>query len=273
MTPLTAVTLAPALEGGAAIGSFISVVAARVPPLRLASADGRVRMKPLFSTLSWPASHCTHCDAPLRWRDNVPLLSYLALKGRCRNCRSAFGGKYLLLELGGALAGAASVHLFGWSAQGGLCFLFLCLLLVLSAIDLAEMLLPDVLVFPLLPAGLVWQSLYGRGLAGGVLGAIAGFAVLWAIGAGYRLIRRQDGMGGGDMKLAGALGAWLGIAAMPFFFAGAFACGLVVMTAWLHISKSGSQRPLPFGPFLALSGVLFVVLPQATDILAGMIAV
>jgi prepilin signal peptidase PulO-like enzyme (type II secretory pathway) len=271
VTPLIAATLVPALAGGAAIGSFMSVVAARVPPLLLSSPGGRVRMGPLFSTLSWPGSHCTSCDAPLRWRDNIPLLSYLALKGRCRSCRTAFGGKYFLLELGGALAGLASVHLFGWSAQGALCFLLLSLLLVLSAIDLEEMLLPDVLVLPLLPAGLAWQCLFGAGLVSSLLGAAAGFAVLWAIGASYRLARHQDGLGGGDVKLAGVLGAWLGIANIPFFLMGAFASGLIVMTTVLLVRKADARTPLPFGPFLAFSAAVFVLLPQATGTVSSLL--
>jgi prepilin signal peptidase PulO-like enzyme (type II secretory pathway) len=271
VTPLLAATLAPAIAGGAAIGSFMSVVAARVPPLLLSSQDGRVPLRGLISTLSWPGSHCTSCNVPLRWRDNIPLLSYLALRGRCRCCQTAFGGKYFLLELGGALAGVASVHLFGWSLQGGLCFLLLSLLLVLSAIDLEEMLLPDVLVFPLLPVGLIWQSLFGAGLLSGVLGSAAAFAVLWAIGASYRLARHQDGLGGGDMKLACVLGAWLGIATIPFFLIGAFASGLTVMTTVLLIRKGNASNPLPFGPFLGLSAAVFVLLPQTTAYVSGLL--
>ena len=272
MTLLVAATLAPAVTLGAAIGSFMSVVASRVPPLILSSANGRVRLTHLLSTLSWPGSHCTSCDAPLRWRDNVPLLSYLALKGRCRNCHTAFGSQYFLLELGGAAAGVTSVHLFGWSAQGALCFLLLSLLLLLSMIDLAEMLLPDVLVFPLLPAGLVYQSLYGDGLASGILGAGAAFAVLWSVGASHRLARHQDGLGGGDVKLAGALGAWLGLAKIPFFLIGAFSSGLLIMTACLMLSRTQAKKPVPFGPFLALSAAVFVLVPQAATFLTNMIA-
>ena len=108
MTPLLAVSLAPALPLGAVIGSFMSVVAARVPPLVLDSPGGRVRLTRLVSTLSWPGSHCSGCQASLRWWDNIPVLSYLLLRGRCRNCGCAYGGKYVLLEAGGAAAGLAS---------------------------------------------------------------------------------------------------------------------------------------------------------------------
>lgn len=268
---LVAATLAPALTLGAVFGSFLSVVASRVPPLVLSSPHGRVRLRSLFSALSLPASHCTHCDTPLRWRDNIPLLSYLALRGRCRTCHTVYGGKYFLLELGGAAAGVISVHSFGWSLQGALCFLLLSLLLVLSTIDLAEMLLPDVLVYPLLPAGLTYQALFGDGLTSGILGALAAFAILWAIGASYRLTRMQEGLGGGDTKLAGAMGAWIGLANVPFFLVGAFSSGLVVMSLFLMLSGRKTNSPVPFGPFLAMSGAVFLLLPQAAESLRYLI--
>lgn len=230
MTPLLGMSLAPAVTMGAVIGSFMSVVAVRVPALVLDSPGGRVRLSRLFSTLSWPGSHCTSCNTSLRWWDNIPLLSYMALRGRCRTCHTSYGGKYVLLEAGGAAAGLISAYLYGWSAQGALCFLLLSLLVVLSAIDLEEMLLPDVLVAPLLPLGLLYQTCYGGGLLSAGLGAVAAFAVMWAIGASYRLARKMDGMGGGDVKLAGALGAWLGIANVPFFLIGAFASGTLVIS-------------------------------------------
>lgn len=272
MTPLLAASLAPAIAMGAVIGSFMSVVAARVPPLVLDSPGGRVRLTRLFSTLSWPGSHCSGCHAHVRWWDNIPVLSYLLLRGRCRNCAHAYGGKYVLLEMGGAAAGLASAWLYGWSTQGALCFLFLSLLLVLSVIDLEEMLLPDVLVFPLLPLGLAYQAWYGEGWVSGLLGALAAFAVMWAIGASYRLARKIDGLGQGDVKLAGALGAWLGISAIPFFLVGAFASGLLVMTGFMLAAKADARNPLPFGPFLALSAAVFVLVPQAAAILIGLLA-
>lgn len=273
MTPLLVITLAPAITMGAVIGSFMSVVAVRVPALVLGSPGGRVHLTRLFSILSWPGSHCTACRTSLRWQDNIPLLSYVMLRGRCRNCQAVYGSKYFLLESGGAVAGLVSAWLFGWSAQGALCFLFLSLLLVLSAIDLEEMLLPDVLVFPLLPLGLVYQARYGDGFISACLGAVTAFAVMWAIGASYRLARKTDGLGGGDVKLAGTLGAWLGIANIPFFLVGAFALGLIIMSGVLLTSRSQAKTPLPFGPFLAFSGAILVLAPQATAYLIDLFAV
>ena len=272
MTLAEALLLAPAGLGGAAVGSFLSVVAARLPPLLLASPDGHVPPHRALAALSFPASHCTSCKTPVRWHDNIPFLSFLMLRGCCRACGHRFGAGYLLLELGGTLAGLASVQLFGWSLEAGLSFLLLASLLALCAIDLQEMLLPDLLVLPLLPAGLLFQSLYGDGLVAGALGAAAAFAVMWAIGAGYGLLRHAEGMGGGDIKLAGALGAWLGILKIPFFLLGAFATGVLVMGLFLAFSRREKSAPLPFGPFLAASAALFVLMPGAHALLAQLIA-
>jgi len=272
VTGADAVLLAPAALGGAAVGSFLSVVAARLPPLLLASPNGHVPPQRALAALSFPGSHCTNCKSRVAWHDNIPFVSWLMLRGRCRACGHGFGASYLLLELGGALAGIASMQLFGWSLEGGLCFLLLTTLLALSAIDLKEMLLPDLLVLPLLPAGLLFQSLYGDGLVSGLIGASVAFAVMWGIGAAYGLMRHAEGMGGGDIKLSGALGAWLGIAKIPFFLLGAFATGVLVMGLFLLLSRSEKSAPLPFGPFLAASAALFVLMPETNMLLAQLLA-
>lgn len=272
MSAMVAASLIPAIAGGAAIGSFLSVVAARVPPLVLESANGHPSVLKLISTLSWPASHCGRCQTKLCWRDNIPVLSYLLLRGRCRHCHAAYGVGYLLLELACVIAACLCVFLYGWTAQAGLCFALLATLLALTAIDLREMLLPDILVLPLLPLGLLFQTLYGDGAASAVLGAAAGFGVMWAIGTLYRLARNQNGLGGGDVKLAGALGAWLGISQVPFFLIAAFAAGTLIMSAALLWKKAKSDAPLPFGPFLALSAAAFVLFPQLAAALSDLLA-
>lgn len=272
MTATDAVLLAPAILGGAAVGSFLSVVAARLPPLLLTSNNGHVAPHRALAALSFPASHCTNCKTKLAWHDNIPFLSWLVLRGHCRACGHSFGNGYLLLELGGALAGLISVQLFGWSLEGALSFLLLASLLALSAIDLREMLLPDLLVLPLLPCGLLFQSLYGDGFISSLAGAAAAFAVMWAIGAIYGLVRHAEGLGGGDVKLAGALGAWLGILKIPFFLLGAFASGVVVMGLFLALRCEAKDAPLPFGPFLAASAALFVLMPNLHTLLAQLIA-
>jgi prepilin signal peptidase PulO-like enzyme (type II secretory pathway) len=135
------------------------------------------------------------------------------------------------------------------------------MLLALSAIDLETMLLPDVLVFPLLPAGLLFQALYGDGILAAVAGGATAFAAMWAIGAAYKQARGQDGLGGGDVKLAGALGAWIGIAHVLIFLTSAFGVALMVMGPLLLVSRAQAAKPLPFGPFLALSASVLVLCP------------
>ena len=272
MNTLDAVMLAPALVGGAAVGSFLGVVAARVPPLLQENERGFVSPRRLVSALSFPSSRCDHCREAIAWHDNIPMVSWLVLRGHCRACGHFFGVGGLLLELGGAAAALLSAALLGWSAEGALAFLLMAVLLALSAIDLREMLLPDILVAPLLPAGLIFQAFYGDGVLSGLMGAAAAFAVMWAIGAGYVLARKTEGLGGGDIKLAGALGAWLGILKIPFFLLCAFTSGVLVMGVVMMISRRGGQAPLPFGPFLAASAALFVVMPQAQTLLAQLIA-
>ena len=267
---LDAANLIPALAGGAAIGSFLSVVATRLPPLVLES--GHPPVAKLVSALSWPASHCDACKTPLSWRDNIPVLSYLMLKGRCRHCQGAYGVGYLLLELSCVAAAGLCVFWYGWTAQAWLCFSLLAILLTLSAIDLREMLLPDVLVLPLLPMGILYQFVYGEGAVNAVLGALAAFLILWAIATLYRLARQQNGLGGGDVKLAGALGAWLGLSQVPFFLIAAFASGTLIMSWSLLRGRARSDTALPFGPFLALSGGVFVLCPQLAAVLRDLFA-
>ncbi len=272
MISADAASLVPALAGGAAIGSFLSVVAARLPPLMLESAHGRPSVSNLVKTLSWPSSHCGSCKTPLSWRDNVPVLSYVLLQGRCRHCRCAYGARYVLLELSCVAAAGLCVYWFGWTAQAWLCFSLLAVLLTLTAIDIREMLLPDILVLPLLPMGIVFQILYGEGAMHAVLGAALAFLILWAIGTLYRLARHQNGLGGGDVKLAGVLGAWVGLSQVPFFLIAAFASGTVIMSWSLLRARSAGDTPLPFGPFLALSGAAFVLFPQLTAVLRELLA-
>lgn len=266
--------LEPALAAmaGAIIGSFLTVVAARVPALVLQSPDGWVNPASLLKSLSWPGSRCGHCQAPLSWRDNVPLVSFLLLGGRCRACHAAYGWHYLVLEAATALAAGVTVLLLGWTWQGAMVFGLLAVLLALCAIDFAEMLLPDVLVLPLLPLGLFYQSRYGAGLLEGLAGAAAGFGMLWLIGALYRHSRARDGLGGGDIKLAGALGAWLGLGALPWFLLTAFAAGLVGMGLPILLARKDAAAPVPFGPFLALSAVVFLMWPQLAAMLSGLIS-
>jgi leader peptidase (prepilin peptidase)/N-methyltransferase len=254
-----------AMVGGAIIGSFLTVLATRIPKLLLADEGGDISLAAILSGISWPGSHCTACDVAVAPRDNIPVLSYLLLGGKCRTCAAPYGHLYLVLEISTAIAAMLCVLLFGWTGEAAFCFALLALLLALTAIDLKEQLLPDILLLPLLPLGLWFQMRYRDGLPSALLGMAIGFLVMWTIGAVYRLCTGRDGMGFGDVKMAAVLGAWLGATAMPFFLLGAFATGVLCTLPLLVLGRLNAKIAVPFGPFLCLSAVVFVLIPSAAS--------
>ena len=263
MSLILGLQLLAALAGGAIIGSFLTVLATRIPKILLSDAGGTASAQEILSGISWPGSHCTACDACLSWRDNIPVISYVVLGGKCRTCGTPYGRRYLVLEICSALSGALCVLLFGWSGEAALCFALLTSLIALTAIDLKEQLLPDILVLPLLPLGLLFHARYRDGISSALLGMAIGYLVMWSIGAVYRLGTGRDGMGFGDVKMAAVLGAWLGAAAVPFFLMGAFAVGVLVTLPLLALGRVNAKFAVPFGPFLCLSAMVFVLMPSA----------
>jgi leader peptidase (prepilin peptidase)/N-methyltransferase len=255
--------LLAALAGGAIIGSFLTVLAARIPQILLADESEHSSVRAILSGISWPGSHCTACHAVLNWRDNIPVLSYLHLGGKCRACDAPYGRRYLVLEISSAVTAAICVWLFGWSGEAALCFALLASLIVLTVIDLKEQLLPDVLILPLLPLGLLFHARYRDGLSSALVGMAMGYLVMWTIGALYRLCTGRDGLGFGDVKMAAVLGAWVGAVAVPFFLMGAFAAGVLVTLPLLLLGRLNAKIAVPFGPFLCLSAVVFVLMPAA----------
>jgi leader peptidase (prepilin peptidase)/N-methyltransferase len=260
-----------ALTLGAAIGSFLTVVAARLPVLVLEDHGLVVTARRALAALSWPGSHCDTCRTPVAWHDNIPLLSYLVLQGRCRACGASFPHSTWMLELLTAAAAVFCVAHSGWTAEALLLFLFLALLLLLAAIDLAEQLLPDVLVLPLALVGLVHAWLGESLLEAGASAAIAA-SLLWGIAAAFRIYTGREGMGLGDVKLAAALGLWLLPESLPFFFILAFAAGLVFQLPALLRRRVQGNTAIAFGPFLCGSAVLFVLFPEITPWLQTLLA-
>jgi leader peptidase (prepilin peptidase)/N-methyltransferase len=258
--PLVLLQSATGAAFGAIAGSFLNVVIHRVPRL-IDSHDGPIPVMAYVSGLAWPPSHCPGCNHPLAWRDNVPILSYFALGGCCRFCRQSYGWRYLAVELAGAAAFAYCVAILGFSAQGFLAALFLGGLIALIAIDIEEHLLPDAVLAPLFCLGLAFQGLYGGGLLDAGLGAAAGYGVLRLIAESYRLYSGTDGMGYGDVKFAGAIGTWIGVAAMPAMFAIAFISGVAVTLPLALSGRLASRAAIPFGPFLAFGGFCAFAIP------------
>lgn len=236
---------------GLCIGSFINVIIWRVP--RMAVGAGRQSFNLLF-----PGSHCVHCHHPLRVWHNIPLLSWLMLRGRCAFCRGRIAWRYPAIELLFML-----LTLLCWRyASGPLClalWLFFCgALLALTAIDFQHLLLPDLLTQPLLWGGLLFHLLLPDAsavtLEEAVLGACGGYLFLWLVYWLYWWVRRREGLGYGDFKLLAALGAWLGWRAIPeVLLAASLAALLWVMLARLLYGRALSAAA-PFGPWLALAG-------------------
>ena len=266
-----ALALAVALVG-LCVGSFLNVVIHRLPIMmeaewraECAVIEGRDAPAAERFNLFTPPSRCPGCKAPVRPWQNVPVLSWLALRGRCASCGAAISARYPLVEvLGGALA-ALMAWRFGYSAALAAALVYAWALLALTFIDYDTQLLPDDITLPLLWLGLLanTRGLY-TDLQSAVLGAAAGYLVLWLVYWAFKLVARKEGMGYGDFKLLAAIGAWTGWQVLPFVIVLSAGLGAVIGSAALALSKRDAGSRIPFGPFLALGGIGALVWgPQA----------
>ncbi|MEP8939514.1 A24 family peptidase [Enterobacter mori] len=236
---------------GSIIGSFLGVVADRIPPL--------VKEEEGAGNLLFPASHCPVCSHRLSWWENIPVLSWCALRGRCRCCNAAIPVRLLFLELSSAFFFALTAA-FAPSLAGLLALWVLwCGLLPLATIDAKHMLLPDCLTQPLLWAGLLYHALsLTLPLTDALYGAIAGYLSLWLIYWGFRLTTGREGLGYGDFKLLAALGAWCGWQALPSLLLAAALSGIALYFLFYKAVKENSV--IPFGPMLSLAGLVIFIL-------------
>ena len=262
LDPVVAIVVATAV--GLCVGSFLNVVIHRLPKILergwqeqcAAMRDEVLPTQPRYN-LAAPRSACPACGHRITLLENIPVVSWLALRGKCSACAASISVRYPIVELlGGALA-AAAIYKFGATWQGlGACA-FLWTLLALTGIDLDTQLLPDNLTLPLLWGGLI-VNLNGIfvPLADAVIGAIAGYLVLWSIYWLFKLIRGKEGMGYGDFKLLAALGAWLGWKALPLIVLGSSVVGAVIGIALVAFKGRDHNVPLAFGPYLAIAGAV-----------------
>jgi leader peptidase (prepilin peptidase)/N-methyltransferase len=249
---------------GLCVGSFLNVVIHRLPLMmergwRAESAEllgvEIAKQEPL--TLSAPRSRCPSCGHQIPWYENIPLLSYLQLRGRCSACKTPISIRYPAVEVTTALLFAAC----GWHVGARPEVLLWCglvaTLVVLALIDFDTQFLPDDLTLPLMWAGIVCAALgwLPIKLGASVGGAVVGYLSLWAVFHAYRLIRGKEGMGAGDFKLLAALGAWMGWQLIPSIILLASAVGAIVGIGLIVLRQHDRDVPIPFGPYLAGGGI------------------
>lgn len=286
------VALALAALLGLIVGSFLNVVIARLPVMMqreweaqcrewiAESGEGQVLPaerdpsahpgndqgqdaiadqvvpRPVRFNLSHPPSHCPACKHPIAWYRNIPVVSWLLLRGKCHDCGTAISWRYPALELLTAALFAACVALLGvtGAALAGMAFCAACV--ALAFIDADTSFLPDDITLPLLWGGLL-ANLFGLfvPISDAVIGAMAGYLALWAVYWAFKLLTGKEGMGYGDFKLLAAIGAWMGWQALPVVILASSIAGVIIGGGLILSGRAARGQALPFGPYLAVAGV------------------
>jgi leader peptidase (prepilin peptidase) / N-methyltransferase len=252
---------------GLLVGSFLNVVIHRIPKMMEATWRQEARelleqpapkgeeTPPLFNLVT-PGSHCPHCNHRIRWYENVPVVSWALLKGRCSGCKAAISKRYPIIELLTALVAGLCAWRFGYDPWLIFMLYGSFTLLALAVIDLDTTLLPDDLTYPLLWAGLLAAVLgiSPVSLSDAVIGAMAGYLALWSLYWVFKLLTGKEGMGYGDFKLLAALGAWLGWQYLPVVVLLSSVVGLVFAVSMMASGSVKRDQGIPFGPYLAIAG-------------------
>jgi leader peptidase (prepilin peptidase) / N-methyltransferase len=228
--------LAIAAALGLVVGSFLNVCIYRLPR---------------GESINLPASHCPLCGHPLRWRDNVPVLGYLLLGGRCRHCRGPISVQYPLVEVATAGLFVAAVSIHGVSWLGAARVVFGCAMIVLCMIDLEHQILPNVITLPGILAGLAFSLVASPGFRDAVIGVLAGGGILFLIAEVWYRLRRIEAMGMGDVKMLAMIGAFLGWKLMIVTLFLSSVVGAVVSVALLASRRATWTTAVPYGVFLA----------------------
>jgi leader peptidase (prepilin peptidase) / N-methyltransferase len=257
---------------GLVVGSFLNVVVFRLPVMleRAWRAEGAATEDEEFTPpahathgrfdLWWPPSACPSCGQPIKLQHNVPVLSWLMLRGRCAHCEAPVSKRYPLVEGFAAIAALVVAYVYGpsWQTLAGLGFTWS--LIALALIDYDHKLLPDSITLPLLWAGMLLSLVTPDGaplftdVRSSVIGAAAGYSSLWAVFQLFKLVTGKEGMGYGDFKLLAAIGAWLGWQQLPLVILLSAAVGSVVGIALIVFQGRSRQATIPFGPYLAAAG-------------------
>ncbi len=251
---------------GLCVGSFLNVVVYRLPLMMerdwkkechefLTLAPAEFDDKLVSLNLATPASACPNCGHHLHFWENIPVVSYLFLRARCSSCGTHISIQYPAVEILTAIASLLVAHTFAVTPQTLAALLFTWALIALTLIDLKKQLLPDSITLPLLWFGLFFSffDLF-TDLKSSVIGAMAGYLILWSVYHLFKLLTKKEGMGFGDFKLLAALGAWAGINYLPQIILVSSVVGSVAGISMLLLGKTRQQQPIPFGPYLAVAG-------------------
>ncbi|MGK7295873.1 MAG: prepilin peptidase [Candidatus Wenzhouxiangella sp. M2_3B_020] len=253
---------------GLLVGSFLNVVILRLPLALI--HDWKCQCRELLELeperseapdgVASGRSRCPSCGQGIAWYDNVPVLSWLLLKGRCRHCDARISTRYPVVEMATAALSVAVIAVHGPTVEGLAGLGLTWALIAATGIDLDHKLLPDQITLPLVWAGLL-VNVFGlfTDLQSAVVGAVAGYLALWAVFHLFRLVTGKEGMGYGDFKLLAAIGAWFGWQVLPTVILLASGVGAVVGVVLIALRKTGREVPIAFGPFLAAAGWLILV--------------
>lgn len=254
---------------GLVIGSFLNVVIHRLPRMmerdwrqqarEILEPDGEHPAEPTYN-LILPHSHCPHCQAEIKAWQNVPVISYLVLRGRCGKCKTRISPRYPLVELLTAALSMVVAWQFGFGWEAGAMLLLTWALVTLSLIDADTQLLPDVIVLPLLWLGLIVNS-FGlfTDLNTALAGAVFGYLSLWSVYWAFKLVTGKEGMGYGDFKLLAMIGAWGGWQVLPLTILLSSLVGAILGIIILKARGDSNATPLPFGPYLAIAGWIALI--------------
>lgn len=259
---------------GLIVGSFLNVVIHRLPKMLERDWDGQAAelleqknladvAKKLRSAdtarynLMTPASACPHCSHKIRAYENIPIISYVFLRGRCSSCKAPISIRYPIIE---AISGVLAAYIgwrFGFTLAMAAALVFAWSLVALTAIDIDTQLLPDDITLPLLWVGLLVNLNNGfTPLPLAVIGTVAGYLSLWSVYWLFKLTTGKEGMGYGDFKLLAAIGAWLGWKMLPIVILLSSLVGAIVGIALIVFTRHGRNTPIPFGPYLAAAGLM-----------------
>lgn len=251
---------------GLIFGSFLNVVIYRVPKMMQREIDNYVAEhqgqelphQDVFN-LVLPRSTCPHCGHQIGALENIPVLSFLALRAKCSACKAPISVRYPLVELLTALISFGLIWHFGMGLAGLASLVFAYFLIALALIDFDTQLLPDSLTLPLLWCGLLVNTLgIFTSLTSAVLGAALGYGLLWIVYWAFKLVTGKEGMGYGDFKLLAALGAWCGWAVLPAIILFSSLAGAIVGLILIGLGKHHRSKPIPFGPYLVIAGLIML---------------